>query len=245
MLHYNTNFQYHSNENIVIIWQAKAACTLVNHMFYHHEKLLETALEYSSWIHDYRQMIRKIKGVDTDIFLEFKVVNPSTKYIQFTVNPYKRAVSSYMHALTHRYIGKENTNISFHEFIDKLLVNLIKENVHHNLQTFLFKKKGKINKIDYIHMEKINENIHYLKDKYNLRYVIPSENQCHKRFSSKDKKTNCSFIGNINWESIKNINPIHYNVFYNDEIKNKVYTLYKEDFYNLGYTWEMFINTKY
>ena len=51
----NHNFQFHQSKQLVVIWQAKAACTIVNKMYYEEEGLLKEAEAHSHWIHDYRQ----------------------------------------------------------------------------------------------------------------------------------------------------------------------------------------------
>ena len=54
-LTHNRNFHYHKQHNIIVIWQAKAACTSVLHMLFEEDNLLNTALNYSEWIHHYRR----------------------------------------------------------------------------------------------------------------------------------------------------------------------------------------------
>jgi len=233
MLIYNTNYQYHPTEKIIVIWQAKGACSFVNYMYFYHENLLTKALEYSHWIHDYRQYhtlkTKKIRNQGLN--------NPITKYIHFCVNPYKRAVSSYIHSQRHKYIHPRFHNVSFYAFLNGLKTNHIEPNPHHNLQSFFLKDTKSI---EYIHMENIEDKIQYLKQKYNLNYVNPEKS--HKHTSV---KTNCdnTFLGYTKWDTIENNLPIHYKVFYNDDIRKLVEELYQVDIQTLKYTWEMFINT--
>ena len=81
----------------LIDWSAKSAATVVAKMFFNHLGLLEEALQYSDWIHDYREDIYNpaIKSVDLQkCFLDSTFVK-----IKFVRNPYSRAVSSYIHCL--------------------------------------------------------------------------------------------------------------------------------------------------
>ena len=59
-LSYNKSFHLIKNKNIVIIWSAKAACTTVNYMYFTHEKLINSALQNTNWIHDYRKKYQRI-----------------------------------------------------------------------------------------------------------------------------------------------------------------------------------------
>lgn len=69
----------------------------------------------------------------------------SIRYIQFTVNPYRRAVSSYIHVAIHKYTGlNNNQNMSFEQFIQHLLSGKIKNNIHHDKQLFYLHEKETI-----------------------------------------------------------------------------------------------------
>ena len=231
-LEYNNNFHIHKKENIVVIWCAKAACTTVNHMFFQHEGLLNQALIYSKWIHDYRRQyyykhIRKNSNI---------IKTSLIKYIQFSVNPYRRAVSSYVHAMNSstNYIGKNRKNMSFYSFLLRILDGTIKHNPHHGKQTFF---KVNYNNIHVVKMENIEKEIPKLNRKFNLHYKV-YENQ-----NVKKKNNNINyFVGDHKWKNLQNNIPNNYTFFYNKQIKALVYKIYREDIINLGYTWDMFVN---
>ncbi len=80
-------------------WTPKCACTTACKMFFHHLGLLEEALEFHEFIHQYRQRVYEPKHQvltnyfhDKDMF-KFKVVR----------DPYRRAVSSYVHYMRDSY----------------------------------------------------------------------------------------------------------------------------------------------
>ena len=161
----NPNFHRFPEENVAIIWQAKAACTLVNKMIFHHEGLLDEALSFNPFIHEFRKHHMK-QNVDKKTF------NNDTKWIQFTVNPYRRAVSSYIHCSKHyeHCLGVEEYNMSFKEFLLLLEDDNTTQDIHHNSQVF---QHYDSKEIEYIKMENIDSMLPYIEKKYNLNLSIP------------------------------------------------------------------------
>ena len=81
----NNNYLCHRDKKLIIIWQAKAANTIVVKMFLEQENLLQKAYDYSNWIHDYKEKIyntEEKKG--SNLFNDNE-----TRFLQFTVNPYR------------------------------------------------------------------------------------------------------------------------------------------------------------
>ena len=117
--------------------------------------------------------------------------NKDTKYIHFVVNPFRRAVSSYIHAMRNNYINQENQNISFETFIDNLEKNKYEPNMHHDKQISFLVKKNK--NIEYIKMENINDKLPYLNKKYNLKPKLFESIQIHNKKYKFDKP----YIGNL------------------------------------------------
>ena len=229
---YNYNFQYHKKQKLIVIWQAKSACTIVNKMYYEQEGLLNEALAYNSWIHFYREKHNKKFRFERKRGIQ----DLTNRIIHFGVNPYRRAVSSFIHAMRTMYIGKEHENISFGAFINRLISGKIKPDIHHNKQTFyLYKSRY----IDYIRMEEIGKKLPIINKKYGLNYKI--KNSMH---NAPTKKNRNNFIGYSLWNTIKDNIPEKYHNFYNKDIRKKVERLYAEDIKNFGYTWDMFVNNK-
>lgn len=65
--------------------------------------MLEEALNISPWIHHYRRFIYE---KNNNMMLKDCLNYDDVKYIQFVVNPYRRAVSSYLHGMKHCYLIK-------------------------------------------------------------------------------------------------------------------------------------------
>ena len=225
----NHNYQYHPCKQIVIIWQAKAACTIVNKMYYDEEGLLEEAEKYSNWIHDYREKHNK----ETQIIRNKGLNTKSTKYIHFVVNPYRRIVSSYIHAMRTNYTNCPN--ISFRQFIQLLFDGKIIHDPHHTAQlSFLHTRK----RIEYIKMENIDHHLPLINKKYNLNYSIKTSIHYAVTHEVDDK-----FIGDMVWNDIEKI-PRKYSNFYSETIRVMVYTIFERDINIFGYTWDEFINNE-
>lgn len=94
---------------IAVCWSAKAGCTTVLKWFLAHSGLLEEALAYSSWVHDYREQrlngghdyfqrcVRLFDGTQTETL----DTHTETFIIKVIRNPAARAVSSFLHFLRH------------------------------------------------------------------------------------------------------------------------------------------------
>lgn len=232
MLNNSNNFLYYPDGDIIFIWQARAACSSVAKMYYDQLGLLnKEMLEQRTAIHQFRAKHQKTLIKITQQAL----LNEETKFIHFVVNPFRRAVSSYIHAMRNNYIQEKDNDISFEKFIDNLSEGNYIPNMHHDKQVSTLSTKKDI---EYVKMECIKDKIPYLNKKYNLNLKLFENKQTH----NKKYKYKKPFIGNLLWSEIGNLNiPDRYHHFYNGLLKNKVYKLYKEDIIEFGYTWDEFI----
>ena len=239
MVALNSDFNYHEKQDVCVIWQAKSGCTSVNKMFFEEEGLLEEALNHNPWIHKYRQIYSNRPDIKKK--KSFAIKNKNTKWIQFTVNPYRRAVSSYIHCSKDLHcpipssmiecFKMDNHNFSFRQFLAYLLENK-QSNIHFNSQVFhLYKQKD----IEYIKMEKLDEMLPIINKKYNLNYT-PKTSDHHAK-THEDRKT---FVGDTLWNDVQDDIPSDYSYFYDKEIRNMVEQLYGLDIKVLNYTWEEF-----
>lgn len=237
MIRLNRNCEYIPSQKIILIWQARAACSSVMKMYFKELNLLTNEyLEPRTRIHHLRQTHAHKESYKKKKLEALKDKN--TKYIQFTVNPYRRAVSSYIHLMKTNYIknDKENLNISFEDYINNLYNNKYKVDIHHNKQYSYLAAK---NKIDYIKMEYFNKIKKKFNKKYNLNFNL-IEHKAYNNNSRKNVEEIKDFIGKKKWNEIKQNYPNKYHYFYNTKIKSKVYQLYEDDFKEFKYTWKDF-----
>jgi hypothetical protein len=77
----------------IAFWSEKSNCTAVAKWFFHQIGLLDEALAYSPWIHDYEIQVFK----STEYIAKcLEAVNAGTPIIKFVRNPYARAFSGYL-----------------------------------------------------------------------------------------------------------------------------------------------------
>ena len=209
---------YHKKENIMVLWQAKAGCTMVKKMFFHHEGKLQEVLKKHPWIHNFNYSEYSMK-----------TPNENTKIIQFVRCPFERAVSSYIHVQrTHlKSFFKCKDNFSFKEFL--LSIKDTNPNIHYNRQITTYKN------VEFYKLEELNQNIQSFHKRYGLNYKFFDSPHYAKRTYVN------SFVGDKSWKDIENCIPEKYTYFYNDNIRNLVEELYNDDIVTFDYSYEEFL----
>ena len=207
---------YHKKENVMVLWQAKAGCTMVKKMFFHHEGKLEEILKKDPWIHDFNYSEYSIK-----------TSNENTKIIQFVRCPFERAVSSYIHVQrTHSKSFKDN--FSFRDFLN--IIKFYVPNMHYNKQITTYKN------VEFYKLEELNKNLNIFHKRYGLNYNFFDSPHYAKR-----KKID-GFVGDKPWSEIKNSIPEKYTYFYDEVNKKLVEKLYHDDIVTFDYSYEEFLN---
>jgi hypothetical protein len=85
---------YHPDFPFVIFWSQKSACTTIVKWFFLQIGVLEKALKYSSWIHDYEfAEFKRRPGYQEDLYRALKDEKPVVKFVR---DPYARSYSSYL-----------------------------------------------------------------------------------------------------------------------------------------------------
>ena len=234
----NKNTEYILKKNIIIIWQARAACSSVMKMFFEYLNVLTDYYKNDSRtaVHDLRQIYNK-----NIYYINLKnkaLKDPKTTYIQFTVNPFRRAVSSYIHQMKHNYCNIDKNDISFSRFLNRLKKNKLPYNIHHNMQYSYLENEGK--KINYIKMENFDKKYEKFNKKFDLNFKL-IEKKKHDSHST-DNDYYKKFVGNMKWSKIKGKIPKNYKYFYNSENKQKVTEIYSKDLQTFNYNWKGFID---
>jgi|694.fasta_scaffold02440_10 hypothetical protein len=85
---------------VAVCWSAKGGCTTVLKWFLAHNGLLDEAVAYSSWAHDYRQnKLERAAGYRRQCKKLFTHGRSGTSIIKVIRDPATRAVSSFLHVL--------------------------------------------------------------------------------------------------------------------------------------------------
>jgi hypothetical protein len=89
---------------VAVCWSAKSGCTTVLKWFLAQTGLLDEALAYNDWIHDYRQdKLFATKGYAIQCDRLFKSSQRNTVIIRVIRDPASRAVSSFLHLLRNQH----------------------------------------------------------------------------------------------------------------------------------------------
>lgn len=127
---------------IGIIWSAKSACTTVLLWYLWHRDLLQAARAYDIWPHRFRNEVL----YSDEIYRGWadQADGDGWTWLRVIRDPYKRAVSSYRHALRHGYEDgnmsrrlqqPRDAGYSFDSFLDHLLtIDVATCNLHHRQQ---------------------------------------------------------------------------------------------------------------
>lgn len=221
-------------DRFVVDWSPKCGCTVVLKMWYDHVGLLDEALKYSEWIHNYR--VKK----SSHMFYkpnQFKVENPV--FIKFTRNPYHRAVSSYIHACRTKLLANGSV-MTFKQFVFDFLpveFNRPSCNDHWKPQ---HKIPWALPRHDHvIHIEQLEQEIDSLNHSYNIKPPLKCN---YTSFHHVKQEHYVPEAYNIKFENLitneSEYTSPTYDSFYNEEIKQQVYRLYQQDVDLYKYSYE-------
>lgn len=228
---------YDRKNNVIMDWSPKVGCTILTKMFFRQMGLLDAAMEYHSWIHEYRMHVfYKNHPVTID-----DIRNPSVFKFKVVRNPYLRAVSSYIHTMkkevmhepVRKALWRWNANISFKSFLRYLSkIDIHNCDPHYSLQKkfFEFDFPGCFNEI--VYLENLESSIEEINKKHQLNFDLSGLTSHH------HSKIAGEISGNafkLRWNKIKDSIP-EYKYFYNEEVAEKVYGIYKEDFETYGFS---------
>lgn len=127
-----------------IIWSAKSACTTVLLWYLWHCDLLQAANFFGKWPHRFRTGVLYRSNTYRSWVEEVDL--KAWSWLRVIRDPFKRAVSSYRHALQFGYESEQmslilkqpvdcRTGFSFELFVDYLLqINIARCDIHHRLQ---------------------------------------------------------------------------------------------------------------
>jgi hypothetical protein len=193
--------------------------------------VLEKALKYNQWIHNYRNhhYYAKFGRVNNKLLLSNDIIK-----IKFVRNPYSRAVSSFLHVMKTNKIKKlfNNEDMSFYEFLLNIKKNIYPNNIHYNLQMINSEKKNTFNHI--IKIENLEKEIKNLNKRFNLNlnYDFTSSHHIIK------KRINTN-VSDVKFSKILEI-P-NYSSFYDKKTKDLVDEIYNLDIIEYNYTFEEFL----
>ena len=214
--------------NDKLLFDLQDKCGSTSFLKYFYKDLKEGTDKKEGTLHNYR------KNNLINYFDSTKIT------IKLVRNPYSRIISIFLHFV----IGRK-TNISFLKFLkllEKFASNNFKnidnekifDNYRFNKMCFLLSNNNTYDHI--IKLENLHNDIENLNIKYNLNLNLEKNIKLNIRKKHKHTIINFDYI-NSNINLYINKLPSDYSVFYNNETKNIVYNIYKDDIilYNYEY----------
>jgi hypothetical protein len=228
-------------KNFVIDWTPKAGCTITKKIWFDYMNVLDEALEFEhdhdgvivkGWVHDFEPTFKERCGEVT----QFQLNSPNFIKIKYVRNPYDRVVSSYIHGCKWpRLFGNcHDHDPSFYEFLTLLTntkLNMFAGGGHWRIQNIF----PDINYNEVVKLEQLEDDVVRLNKKYNLNLKSDFDSDHHVKKKNKiDKFFNVS-ASDVKKHLDENEEVPTYDSFYNDEITEMVYEIYKTDIETYGY----------
>lgn len=238
---------YDPERKIALLWSAKSGSYSITKWFFFQMGLLEQAEAHARFVHKYRTEVYYNLPFYKEQLAD--VVKDDYTILKLIRNPYTRAVSSYVHAIRHRYIDKPvarylkrkvdvENKFSFEEFLLYLseACYIKRCNIHHQ-QQYSPLEQNRFLEVNYmIHLENIEEDLRRVEADLDLpAYEFePSSKSPHHTTRYETKK----FCGKTRFtrDALMNgANVPHFQAFYNERLKTMVEKIYSADFENYDF----------
>jgi hypothetical protein len=239
---------YEKKFPIIFFWSPKSGCTSLIKWYFFQIGLLQKAIDYNPWIHLYRMEVYE-KQENYKIKITEQLLNDKRDIYKLVRNPYTRAVSSFLATLINKNIMSVvapgiNNGLSFKQFL-YLVKNIgVKRDLinMHIAQQYIEEEELFIQK--YIQLEHFSTEIRNIENKYNLlqspfENIIKSRHHMSQRMNDMGKATFAEV--KMTFEEVKmskesfNKPLPQYKNFYDQETRDLVRDLFKEDFERYGY----------
>jgi hypothetical protein len=196
-------------------------------------------MNYNEWIHHYRIQCYQNKN-HYKKKVKQKILYSKKERVKLVRNPYKRAVSSFLHLVNYPVLKKEiglsvYEGITFTQFLyrlDSIGVSLGQINPHFAEQ---YRKGEELFINQHIYLETFTDHIRDIENKYRLK-PSPLERLTKSHHHAQDKMSTKGNFANFKFtkETLDQVVP-DYSSFYNEETTELVNKLYKNDFKAYGY----------
>lgn len=245
--------------NLAVFWSEKSGCTSITKWFFYQIGLLEEALSYCNWVHNYRHDVF-CKQKDYYKNLSKIAKSPNIKKVKLVRNPFTRVVSSYLtvndsggrpqnswqrkeRQKIFSYLRRpctDESSFSFREFVFYLKDSNIEQvNPHYRTQVHPA-EKAELIQIDYlVKLENIKNQIKEVEKELSLKDSDIDQLSQSIHHNTKNPQLK-EFVGDKHFPFLRSINyQVPSNIFFYDKIiTDMVFQIYEEDFQRYGYSYE-------
>lgn len=237
-----------SQDRFILYITAKAGCTFATKWFFEQQGLLDEAIGYSKWIHDYRRQVYYQKpGYMEDLE---RALYKRVRSIKLVRCPFQRAVSSYLHCARYKnyhglissFLDRNvdcNNTFTFEEFVEFLSsININTCNPHYRIQTWEHEISNRLNFYRVIKLEDSIEEFKNIEKEMGLIQTnLLQLSTSYHHFKKEVQKG--SYCGNFYFNEMTKSIP-HYSCFYNDSTMGKIGQIYDEDFTTYNFSKDLF-----
>jgi len=220
---------------VVLALTPRAGCTICTQMFFREMGILDEALRYDPWVHQYRIEVYNEKNPFSGSVLR----DPEYFRMKVVRDPYRRAVSSYRFVMQRHSLlvpgdlsGEDLTFRGFLNFLENQ--DLAAADVHYGLQKDCFERKLPDVYHRILKIESLAEDIAEVNSLLGTRYD-PSglKSPHHARYDASIRE----LAVDQKWSDIKDSLP-DYSFFYDESAARQVRDLYRTDFETYHYASE-------
>ncbi len=238
--------------DIAVLWSAKAGCTFAVKWIYFQEGVLDEALDYAYWPHQYRQHVFYKREAYAEALHSIPSLGP--RAIKFVRNPFDRAVSAYLafcqaaanmsftqHPKVLEAIGKHlgrpvgrGELFSFREYVSFLAsVDLDVADIHIRRQVHPCEAIEALPDMTVLRVEDSTERLPIVEDQLGLRrsdqrYLRRSQHHT-------ERLTSAAFAGDERFGETVGVPVAPTGAFFDDELVAAVSDLYAIDIESYGY----------
>lgn len=232
---------YDPEHRVIMDWSGKSGCTIGVMMFFRHMGLLDEALQYHPWIHNYRREVfcRKYPVTVRELLSRRNVL------IKVVRNPYTRIISSLRNKV--RVPGKNRKimdylqlssmeEITFRQFVEFLeSIDLrIRCDVHYREQVQDYELLNLRHPI-ICRLESLERDVGLVNERYGFEFDLAGlSSEHHAKINTEWKE----FAGDTPWSEFSDGLP-DYRFFFDSELQERVKLLYQKDLkaYQYQFPW--------
>jgi len=242
---------YSESARLAVLFSPKAGCTLVVKWFFLQDGVLDEAMRYSHWPHDYREDILYARPGYSEGLAS--IPSLGSRVVKFVRNPYDRAVSSYLHfsrlsrvaqpvpaalevltSIADR-LGRDRTDgFSFREFVSFLGgIDLDAADPHFRRQIGTCERSGRLPQMRVVKIEEGEAGIARLERELDLKssdYGLLRDSRHHTTRTDVP-----GFFGDTRFASERRDGMPLTTAFYDHDLAQAVHRLYFEDCARYGY----------